>query len=88
MLIAVVLTLALGSGNASAQRPLGIDVSSHEGSGIDWQSVTNAGYVFAWAKATEGVGYEDADFVENITNAQAAGVVIGCSEKRGVAGRR
>ena len=29
---------------------------------------------FAWAKATEGLTYIDADFVYNVTNAKAAGV--------------
>jgi GH25 family lysozyme M1 (1,4-beta-N-acetylmuramidase) len=60
-----------------AQRPLGIDVSAHQGSGIDWTSVKNAGYVFAWAKATEGWGYQDADFTLNAANAQAAGILLG-----------
>ena len=37
----------------------------------------SSGRVFAWAKATEGTGFVDADFYINITNAQAAGVLIG-----------
>jgi GH25 family lysozyme M1 (1,4-beta-N-acetylmuramidase) len=71
------LMLILAPGRALAQRPLGIDVSSHEGAGIDWVGVRNSGVTFAWAKATEGVGYQDADFLINATNAQAAGVLLG-----------
>src|SRR3954471_21865100 len=60
-----------------AQRPLGIDVSAHQGAGVNWASVKGANYVFAWAKATEGNGFQDADFLINATNAQNAGVVFG-----------
>jgi GH25 family lysozyme M1 (1,4-beta-N-acetylmuramidase) len=75
--LTVVSALLLVCGQTLAQRPLGIDVSAHEGSGIDWTSVKNAGYVFAWAKASEGYGYQDADFTINAANAQAAGVLLG-----------
>ena len=71
------LVLALGSVNVLAQRPLGIDVSGHEGSGIDWVGVKNSGVTFAWAKSTEGTGFQDADFLINVTNAEAAGVLLG-----------
>jgi GH25 family lysozyme M1 (1,4-beta-N-acetylmuramidase) len=66
-----------------AQRPLGIDVSSYQGSAnspqtnIVWMDVKNSGVSFAWAKATEGVTFNDADFVFNENNARAAGVCIG-----------
>ncbi len=60
-----------------AQRPLGIDVSSYQGSGIVWTSVKNSGVSFAWAKATEGVSVTDPDFTINAANAKAAGVLIG-----------
>jgi GH25 family lysozyme M1 (1,4-beta-N-acetylmuramidase) len=59
-----------------AQRPLGVDVSHYDG-GITWPSVKNAGYIFAWAKATEGVGTGDDYFTANMTGAKAAGVYIG-----------
>jgi autotransporter-associated beta strand protein len=68
---------------ALAQRPLGIDVSSYQGSAdspptnIVWTKVKSAGIAFAWAKATEGLTYRDADFVYNVTNAKSAGVPIG-----------
>jgi GH25 family lysozyme M1 (1,4-beta-N-acetylmuramidase) len=63
---------------AQAARQLGIDVSNHQGAGINWSTVKNAdGITFAWAKATEGFTFNDADFSINETNAKAAGVFIG-----------
>src|SRR6185503_11904243 len=59
-----------------AARPLGIDVSSYQGN-IAWPSVAAAGISFAWAKATEGTGYQDAYFVGNQNNGKAAGVLMG-----------
>ncbi len=62
---------------AYAQTILGVDVSHYQGT-ITWSQVKNpGGKTFAWAKATEGVGYTDADFVTNATNGTAAGVVMG-----------
>jgi GH25 family lysozyme M1 (1,4-beta-N-acetylmuramidase) len=69
--------------SASAQRPLGIDVSSYQGSAdkpptnINWPVVATKGITFAWAKATEGLTYNDADFVYNVSNAVASGILIG-----------
>src|SRR5579883_3384929 len=61
--------------SAQAQtRPLGIDVSSYQGSAdspptnIVWTKVKSSGIAFAWAKATVGTGYIDADFVYNESN--------------------
>lgn len=62
---------------AEAQRPLGVDVSSYELSTINWNSVKSSGVVFGWTKATEGVGYTDADFATNEFKAKAAGVLLG-----------
>jgi len=72
-----VLGLALAPAPAWAQRPLGIDVSSYQGSDINWTNVKSSGVSFAWAKATEGVTISDADFTINAVNAKAAGVYIG-----------
>ena len=72
-----------GPQQATAQRPLGIDVSSFQGSSdnpptnVIWKSVKSAGISFAWAKATEGTDYVDANLVYNMTNAKSAGVLIG-----------
>ena len=78
-LAAAVLGLAIVAGPqpALAQRPLGIDVSSYQGSGVDWPSVKGSGRVFAWAKATEGAGYTDSTFAGNQTRGKAAGVYMG-----------
>ena len=73
----IVLGIAVGPGKAIAQRALGIDVSSYQGSSINWSSVNGSGVTFAWAKATEGTYYIDADFAINEANAKAAGVMIG-----------
>lgn len=59
-----------------AQSILGIDVSSYQGT-INWTQVKNAGYTFAWAKATEGLTTTDSQFSNNATNAPAAGVYFG-----------
>ncbi len=79
----------VGPGFAHAQtRPLGIDVSSYQGSAdttptnINWVKVKSSGVVaFAWAKAAEGNpadGYHtDPDFAANVAAAKAAGVLIG-----------
>ncbi len=42
----------------------GIDVSHHSDA-VDWQAVKNAGYVFAYIKATEGEDATDSRFVEH-----------------------
>lgn len=62
---------------AKSQRALGVDVSHYQGGSIDWTSVKNSGIVFGWAKATEGTGYNDADFVVNMNNGKGAGVIMG-----------
>jgi GH25 family lysozyme M1 (1,4-beta-N-acetylmuramidase) len=54
----------------------GLDVS-HWQSTIDWPKVVDAGYVFTFAKGTEGVGWTDRKFHENITNGVAAGELMG-----------
>jgi len=75
--------MAAGPGQVFGQRPLGIDVSSYQGSAdspptnIVWTNVRSAGITFAWAKATEGTFYIDADFAYNEAQAKSAGVLIG-----------
>ncbi|PWU20771.1 MAG: hypothetical protein C5B50_03200 [Verrucomicrobia bacterium] len=70
------LVLACGVGSALGQRPLGVDVSSYQGS-VNWSSAHGAGIAYAWAKATEGNGYQDAYFAGNMNNGKAAGVYMG-----------
>ena len=59
-------------------RPLsrGIDVSGHTHE-VDWQQVADAGYDFAFAKATEGVDLEDPQFASNWQAMAEAGLVRG-----------
>jgi GH25 family lysozyme M1 (1,4-beta-N-acetylmuramidase) len=74
------LALILISTSALAQdRPMGTDVSSFQGSNLNWVTIKNDGIFFAWTKATEGPTgyYYDADFVTNEVKAKAAGVLIG-----------
>ncbi|HXC06213.1 MAG TPA: GH25 family lysozyme [Bacteroidia bacterium] len=72
----IVLFTVLCSFTVSAQTILGVDVSSYEGT-INWSQVKAAGYTFAFAKATEGVGLTDSYFVGNQVNGKAAGMVMG-----------
>jgi GH25 family lysozyme M1 (1,4-beta-N-acetylmuramidase) len=60
-----------------AQRPLGVDVSSYQGAGVNWSSVKASGRTFAWAKATEGTTVNDPDFTINQNNGKAAGMYMG-----------
>src|ERR1700760_298530 len=76
--LALLLTLLYAvPSDAFAQRPMGLDVSDNEGTGISWPSVKASGITFAWAKATEGLTLNDAAFTVNMANARAAGVLIG-----------
>ncbi|PWU14959.1 MAG: hypothetical protein C5B50_16295 [Verrucomicrobia bacterium] len=75
--VALAASLLVLSPTAKAQRPLGIDVSSYQGAGVNWSSVKSSGRTFAWTKATEGTGYQDADFAINENNGKAAGVYMG-----------
>lgn len=71
----ILLTCILGM-HSSAQTILGVDVSSYEGT-INWVSVKSAGYTFAFAKATEGIGLTDSYFTSNEVNGTAAGMIMG-----------
>ncbi len=61
---------------ARAQQPFGIDVSHHQGA-IDWSLVYADGKVFAFVKATEGVTYNDPQFVTNMNGGTNAGLLMG-----------
>ncbi len=83
----VATTLAVSvslTGTAAATGPTlpagytvnGIDVSSWQGSAIDWPSVAgNAKFVYA--KATEATNYVNPSFVSQYTGAKAAGLYVG-----------
>ncbi|MGZ3919552.1 MAG: GH25 family lysozyme [Bacteroidia bacterium] len=55
---------------------LGVDVYSGQGT-INWVQAKAAGYTFAWAKATEGVGYTDSKYLTNAVNGPPAGIKMG-----------
>ena len=61
---------------ATAQSVLGIDVSGSQGP-INWTQVKAAGYVFAWAKATEGITFTDASYATNAVNGVSANLYMG-----------
>src|SRR5258707_748343 len=71
------LVMTLGGIRALAQRPMGHDVSSYQSASLNWASLKSNGLVFAWAKATEGLTVNDSDYATFLTNAKAAGVLIG-----------
>lgn len=54
----------------------GIDVSHFQGT-VNWSAVRSAGTGFAFAKATEGITYQDPQFANNWFGMQAAGVLRG-----------
>src|SRR5437773_6395652 len=56
-------------------RPLGIDVSGYQPT-VNWTNVKNAGYTFAWTKATEGFTFNDSSYSNHISTAAAANFLI------------
>jgi len=75
--LALAAFLALGGLAPRAEAQLhGIDVSNYQGT-VNWSSVKNAGYSFAFAKATEGTTYTDPSFARNWYYMQQAGIVRG-----------
>jgi GH25 family lysozyme M1 (1,4-beta-N-acetylmuramidase) len=54
----------------------GIDVSHYNGN-IDWQQVAAAGKTFAFIKATEGITYQDNQFLANVQGARDANILVG-----------
>ncbi len=61
---------------SSSTAQQGIDVSHWQGT-IDWAEVKASGRTFAFAKATEGIGFEDSSYDENRVGAMAAGMKFG-----------
>lgn len=67
--------------NGVAKSQVGVDVSEHQGA-IDWNAVAADGIDFAFVRAgnrgyTEGGLFADANFVENVDGAEAAGLDVG-----------
>src|SRR6185436_2155619 len=57
----------------------GIDISHWQGTltASNWTSIKNAGYKFAFMKATQGASYVDPTFANNFTNSTSKGVLSG-----------
>ncbi|HXD92644.1 MAG TPA: GH25 family lysozyme [Bacteroidia bacterium] len=64
------------SGTPAAAPILGVDVYSGN-STINWAQVKAAGYAFAYAKATEGVGYTDSEYLNYAVAGVNAGLKMG-----------
>lgn len=75
-MLAIGFWIGGGGGPAFAQRPLGTDVSGYQPV-VSWMFAKNHGVAFGWAKATEGTGYVNPEYVEQITGARAVGIHIG-----------
>jgi lysozyme len=56
--------------------PTGPDVSSNQPHPIDWHQVRAAGHTFAVVKATEGSGYSNPYFAQDVRAARAAGLIV------------
>lgn len=54
----------------------GIDVSHYQGS-INWNQVYNAGYRFAFCKASQGISFKDSTFSTNMNQGANAGLYLG-----------
>ena len=79
MPVRLLLAIGIATLFATAARAVyqdGIDVSSHQAT-VNWTSVKNAGYKFAFTKATEGIDFIDSTFATKMSGAKAAGVLIG-----------
>ena len=82
-LVSAVLALTLSAVPASAfssTAPSGIDVSGHQrghGQPIHWQEVAADGQQFAFIKATEGENWVNEHFLEDVHEADRAGLLVG-----------
>ena len=72
----LVWTDSTGTAPAGGNTNIGIDVSNYQGT-INWTQVKANGVTFAWAKATEGTTFTDAEYANNAVNGVAAGVYMG-----------
>jgi lysozyme len=54
-----------------------LDVSSYQGTGIDWKRVKRAGFAGVFVKATEGAGYVNPSFRAQASAARAAELRVG-----------
>jgi lysozyme len=81
ILVICLIMEALFFSNASPSednnaKVVGIDVSHWQGD-IDWFKVYNAGYRFAFVKATQGTLFKDPNFETNMEKGRDAGMLMG-----------
>ena len=76
LVIALTALLSVSASNAATTRAKGLDVSNWNGA-INWTKVANAGYRFAFGKATEGTTYNDQSYTTNRNGSEGAGLVFG-----------
>src|ERR1700722_1846455 len=62
--------------NTGSPPILGIDVYNGKGT-MNWSQIASSGIQFAWAKATQGNYYQDAQLPNNESNGTGNGVYIG-----------
>ncbi|HIV58358.1 MAG TPA: lysozyme [Candidatus Stackebrandtia faecavium] len=67
------LTTSTASADDSVR---GIDVSGHQGN-VDWGQVSDAGYDFAYVKATEGTDFKSDSFAQQYNGSYDAGMIRG-----------
>jgi GH25 family lysozyme M1 (1,4-beta-N-acetylmuramidase) len=76
LVIALTALLSASASGAATSRAKGVDVSNWNGA-INWTKVAHAGYRFAFAKATEGTGYNDKTYTANRNSSEGAGLYFG-----------
>lgn len=76
-IIIISLIIFCIEGKLNSQSIFGVDVSGGAQGAIDWQQVKTSGMTFAYAKSTEGFTFNDAQFVNNMVNGKAAGMIMG-----------
>ena len=76
LFVALTALLSASASDAATVRAKGLDVSNWNGS-INWGKVANAGYTFAFGKATEGTTYVDKTYTTNRNGSEGAGLVFG-----------
>ena len=74
--IALIALLSASVSGAATTRAKGLDVSTWNGT-IKWGKVANAGYRFAFGKATEGTTYNDKTYTTNRNGSESAGLAFG-----------
>ncbi len=56
---------------------LGVDISNHQGSLVDWDALKAQGVTFAYCKASEGVTFADSTLERNRMEASRVGIPMG-----------